>query len=172
MNETAVAKLATKASQWRKIGTRGRRRKVGKALKLRITSFAGNSERQSFVRCTVILCSLTLPISRDLPISGSVSVVASHAKTTCFGRGCAPRSTARRAFHQLKTFLNPRSTLTLPMPSGYDRPWSTAWEYIRSTEGTARAEGRRTEEDAAVRGDCPNERRRPADARPTTPLGP
>ncbi|GBP49761.1 hypothetical protein EVAR_81380_1 [Eumeta japonica] len=47
----AAVKLVTKASQWREIGTR-RRRGRG-VIQLRITSFAGNSERQSFVRCTV-----------------------------------------------------------------------------------------------------------------------
>ncbi|GBP31486.1 hypothetical protein EVAR_17977_1 [Eumeta japonica] len=40
-------------SQWRKIEMRGRRRNGRSALHLRIGSFAGNSERQSFVRCTV-----------------------------------------------------------------------------------------------------------------------
>ncbi|GBP19306.1 hypothetical protein EVAR_79906_1 [Eumeta japonica] len=38
--------------QWRKIGKRGRRRKGRGALNLCIMSFVGNSERQSFVRCT------------------------------------------------------------------------------------------------------------------------
>ncbi|GBP50401.1 hypothetical protein EVAR_30109_1 [Eumeta japonica] len=50
---TATLKLVTKASQWPKIGTLMRRRKAWRALNLRIASFAGNSERQSFVLCTV-----------------------------------------------------------------------------------------------------------------------
>ncbi|GBP64176.1 hypothetical protein EVAR_35565_1 [Eumeta japonica] len=45
-------KLVTKASQWRKM-RRGRRRKGREAFNLRDASFVGNSERQSFVRCTV-----------------------------------------------------------------------------------------------------------------------
>ncbi|GBP02526.1 hypothetical protein EVAR_69635_1 [Eumeta japonica] len=41
-------KLVTKASQWHKIGIRRRRTKSRGVLSLRITSFAVNSERQSF----------------------------------------------------------------------------------------------------------------------------
>ncbi|GBP65671.1 hypothetical protein EVAR_98384_1 [Eumeta japonica] len=48
MHETTAVRLVTKASQRRKIGMRGWRRKDREALNLRITSFAGNSERQSF----------------------------------------------------------------------------------------------------------------------------
>ncbi|GBP78669.1 Histone-lysine N-methyltransferase SETMAR [Eumeta japonica] len=51
----AAVQLVTKASQWRKIGTRGKRRKIRRVLNLRITSFAANSERQSVVRCTLLL---------------------------------------------------------------------------------------------------------------------
>ncbi|GBP06134.1 hypothetical protein EVAR_3519_1 [Eumeta japonica] len=50
---SAAVKLVTKAWRWRKKGTRERRRKGRGVLSLRITSFAGKSERQSFVRCTV-----------------------------------------------------------------------------------------------------------------------
>ncbi|GBP29886.1 hypothetical protein EVAR_18365_1 [Eumeta japonica] len=51
---SADVKLVRKVSQRRKIGTRKRRRwEGGGALYLRIASFTGNSERQSFVRCTV-----------------------------------------------------------------------------------------------------------------------
>ncbi|GBP06229.1 hypothetical protein EVAR_3581_1 [Eumeta japonica] len=53
-HETAAVKIVTKASQWRKIGPRERRKGRG-VSNLRITSFAGNSERPSFVRCTVRL---------------------------------------------------------------------------------------------------------------------
>ncbi|GBP56097.1 hypothetical protein EVAR_43861_1 [Eumeta japonica] len=49
---SAVAELVTKASQGRKIDTRGRRRKGRGALCPRISSFKGNPERQSFTRCT------------------------------------------------------------------------------------------------------------------------
>ncbi|GBP63581.1 Leucine-rich repeat flightless-interacting protein 2 [Eumeta japonica] len=49
---SAAAKLVTKALQWRKKGKRGGRRWGRGALNLRIASFASNSERQSFVRCT------------------------------------------------------------------------------------------------------------------------
>ncbi|GBP27287.1 hypothetical protein EVAR_77301_1 [Eumeta japonica] len=48
-HETAAAKLVTKASQWHKIGRRRRRRKGRGTLNLRITSFAGNPDWQSFV---------------------------------------------------------------------------------------------------------------------------
>ncbi|GBP05488.1 hypothetical protein EVAR_3002_1 [Eumeta japonica] len=51
--QRTVMKLVTKASQWRKIGKRGRRRKSGEALNVRITSIAGISERQSLVRYTI-----------------------------------------------------------------------------------------------------------------------
>ncbi|GBP06398.1 hypothetical protein EVAR_4549_1 [Eumeta japonica] len=51
--ETAAVKLVTKAPQWRKVETTGRTRKGRIALDLLIASFAGNSERQSFVRCIV-----------------------------------------------------------------------------------------------------------------------
>ncbi|GBP32682.1 hypothetical protein EVAR_16845_1 [Eumeta japonica] len=51
---SAAVKLVTKASQRRRTGTRGRRRKGREALNLRIESFAGNSEGQSFVRRTVL----------------------------------------------------------------------------------------------------------------------
>ncbi|GBP29851.1 hypothetical protein EVAR_20180_1 [Eumeta japonica] len=44
--------LVTETSQWRKTGTRERKRKDRVTLKLRTASFAGNSERQSYVRCT------------------------------------------------------------------------------------------------------------------------
>ncbi|GBP65654.1 hypothetical protein EVAR_53464_1 [Eumeta japonica] len=61
---SAAVKLVTKASQWRIIGTRGRRRECRGALNRRIASLAGNSEWQSFVRCTVsdvcVLCLLML----------------------------------------------------------------------------------------------------------------
>ncbi|GBP88066.1 hypothetical protein EVAR_64870_1 [Eumeta japonica] len=41
---SAAVKLVTKASQWHKIGRRGRRRMDRGALHLRIASFAGNAE--------------------------------------------------------------------------------------------------------------------------------
>ncbi|GBP94518.1 hypothetical protein EVAR_6194_1 [Eumeta japonica] len=50
---SAAVELITNASQLRKIGARERRRKGRGALNLLIASLAGNSERQSFVRCTV-----------------------------------------------------------------------------------------------------------------------
>ncbi|GBP21396.1 hypothetical protein EVAR_11997_1 [Eumeta japonica] len=43
----------SKTSQRHKMGKRSRRRTGRGALNLRIASFAGNSERQSFMRCTV-----------------------------------------------------------------------------------------------------------------------
>ncbi|GBP17936.1 Apolipoprotein D [Eumeta japonica] len=49
----ATVNLVTKVSQWRKTGMRGRRRMGRGALKLRIALFAGNTERQGFVRCIV-----------------------------------------------------------------------------------------------------------------------
>ncbi|GBP64450.1 hypothetical protein EVAR_19902_1 [Eumeta japonica] len=51
-NFTAV-KLVTKASRWRKLGMRGRKKKGRGVPNPRIASFAGNSERQIFARCTV-----------------------------------------------------------------------------------------------------------------------
>ncbi|GBP14209.1 hypothetical protein EVAR_7637_1 [Eumeta japonica] len=45
-----------KASQWRKIGTQGRKKKGRGELNLRTASFASNSERQSFVHYTVHMC--------------------------------------------------------------------------------------------------------------------
>ncbi|GBP47428.1 hypothetical protein EVAR_85020_1 [Eumeta japonica] len=54
---SAAAKLVTKALEWCEIRTR-RGRKCRGALNLRIASFAGNSERQSFVRRNVRVCSL------------------------------------------------------------------------------------------------------------------
>ncbi|GBP47928.1 Chaoptin [Eumeta japonica] len=51
--KSAAEKLVTKESQWCKIGMLGQRRKGQRVLNLRITSFAGNSERQSFVRLLV-----------------------------------------------------------------------------------------------------------------------
>ncbi|GBP23689.1 Band 4.1-like protein 3 [Eumeta japonica] len=45
---SAAVKLVTKVSQWRKFGTRERRRKGRGMSNLRITLIAGNSERQSF----------------------------------------------------------------------------------------------------------------------------
>ncbi|GBP36977.1 hypothetical protein EVAR_96970_1 [Eumeta japonica] len=51
--KSVAVKLVTKALQWRKIQTPGRRSKSRRALNLRVASFAGNSEWQSFVRCTV-----------------------------------------------------------------------------------------------------------------------
>ncbi|GBP29570.1 hypothetical protein EVAR_93368_1 [Eumeta japonica] len=56
--------LATKASQRRKTGTRGRKRKGGSASNLRIALFAGNSERQSFVRCILTHDLATINIPR------------------------------------------------------------------------------------------------------------
>ncbi|GBP18816.1 hypothetical protein EVAR_93244_1 [Eumeta japonica] len=47
----ATVKFVTKASQWRKTTTRGRRRKSRGALNLRIVSFAGSSERQRALYC-------------------------------------------------------------------------------------------------------------------------
>ncbi|GBP56050.1 hypothetical protein EVAR_43812_1 [Eumeta japonica] len=47
--KSAAVKLDTKASQWRKVCTRRRRKKGRGELNPRITSFAGNSERRSFV---------------------------------------------------------------------------------------------------------------------------
>ncbi|GBP23283.1 hypothetical protein EVAR_75996_1 [Eumeta japonica] len=61
--QSAGVKLVAKASQWRKIGTRGRR-KGRYTLNLRITSFAANSERQTFV-----------PTNNEL-------VIALHKQTT------------------------------------------------------------------------------------------
>ncbi|GBP23702.1 Protein CBFA2T2 [Eumeta japonica] len=53
---SAAVKLVTKASRWRKIGTRGRGREGRGPFYLRIASFAGNSERQSFLRwCCPVL---------------------------------------------------------------------------------------------------------------------
>ncbi|GBO99090.1 hypothetical protein EVAR_7051_1 [Eumeta japonica] len=49
----AAVKLVTNMSQWRKIVTRTGRRKGRGALNLRIASFLNNSERQSFIRCTL-----------------------------------------------------------------------------------------------------------------------
>ncbi|GBP82121.1 hypothetical protein EVAR_43467_1 [Eumeta japonica] len=54
VRNSAAVKLVTKASQWRKIGTQRKRRKSRGMFNLRITSFTGNSERQSVVRCTVV----------------------------------------------------------------------------------------------------------------------
>ncbi|GBP63923.1 hypothetical protein EVAR_40174_1 [Eumeta japonica] len=48
----AAVKLVTKASQCRKTSKLGKRRKGRGVLDPRITSYAGNSERQSFVRCS------------------------------------------------------------------------------------------------------------------------
>ncbi|GBP55517.1 hypothetical protein EVAR_36240_1 [Eumeta japonica] len=62
-HETVAVKLVTKASQWRKIGTRRSRRKGRGALNLRIASFARNSEQQSFVRCTVPQPAVRAPTS-------------------------------------------------------------------------------------------------------------
>ncbi|GBP47384.1 hypothetical protein EVAR_38986_1 [Eumeta japonica] len=45
----AAVNFVTKALQWRKIGTRRRRRKGWGAWS--VISFAASSERQSFVRC-------------------------------------------------------------------------------------------------------------------------
>ncbi|GBP80166.1 hypothetical protein EVAR_97360_1 [Eumeta japonica] len=50
---SAAVKIVTKASQWRKIGRGGRRRKSRGVLNLRITSFVSNSDRQSLVRYTI-----------------------------------------------------------------------------------------------------------------------
>ncbi|GBP62612.1 hypothetical protein EVAR_46451_1 [Eumeta japonica] len=56
---SASVKSVTKASQWRKIETQGRRRKGRRMLNLRITSIAGNSELQNFaVLCPVMLIAL------------------------------------------------------------------------------------------------------------------
>ncbi|GBP18910.1 hypothetical protein EVAR_20442_1 [Eumeta japonica] len=70
-NSTSV-KFVPKASQWRKIGSRVRRRKGRGALNLRIASFAGNSERRSFVRCTVPTIGYSYPSSlrhkRQVPL--------------------------------------------------------------------------------------------------------
>ncbi|GBP38337.1 Paired box protein Pax-6 [Eumeta japonica] len=49
-----IPSLVTKASQWHKIGIWERRKKARWALYLRSTSFAGNSERQSFVLFAVL----------------------------------------------------------------------------------------------------------------------
>ncbi|GBP90085.1 hypothetical protein EVAR_50078_1 [Eumeta japonica] len=61
---SAAVKLVTKTSQWRKTGKRGRRRKNRGALNLRIESFAGNSQRQSFVRCTFLQMALQPTVNR------------------------------------------------------------------------------------------------------------
>ncbi|GBP30702.1 Tektin-5 [Eumeta japonica] len=53
--DSAAMKLVMKTSQWCKMCTRGRRMKGRGALNLCIAPFAGNSERQNFVRCTVQL---------------------------------------------------------------------------------------------------------------------
>ncbi|GBP15762.1 hypothetical protein EVAR_93944_1 [Eumeta japonica] len=55
---SAAVKLIIKASQWRKIGTPGRRRRGRGALYLRIASFADTSEGQSFVPYTVSIHTL------------------------------------------------------------------------------------------------------------------
>ncbi|GBP56464.1 hypothetical protein EVAR_40455_1 [Eumeta japonica] len=52
VGNSAVVKLVTKASQWRKTDTWERRRKGRGVLNLRITSFTGNSKGQSFALCT------------------------------------------------------------------------------------------------------------------------
>ncbi|GBP69918.1 hypothetical protein EVAR_83236_1 [Eumeta japonica] len=51
---SAAMKLVTTASQWRKIGTRRRRRTRRGALTLRIASFSDSSEQQSFMRFDVL----------------------------------------------------------------------------------------------------------------------
>ncbi|GBP30471.1 Sodium-coupled monocarboxylate transporter 1 [Eumeta japonica] len=51
---SAAVKLITKATRWLKLGTRGRRKKGRGASNLRITSFAGNSERQKFMYCSIL----------------------------------------------------------------------------------------------------------------------
>ncbi|GBP91668.1 hypothetical protein EVAR_77465_1 [Eumeta japonica] len=53
---SAAVKLVTNGSQWRKIDTRGRRRKGRGALNLRTALFARNPERQSFLHCSVQCC--------------------------------------------------------------------------------------------------------------------
>ncbi|GBP21719.1 hypothetical protein EVAR_16269_1 [Eumeta japonica] len=54
MHETVAVKLVMKASQWHKIGGWGRTSKGRGALNLRITAFAGDSDRRSSVGCTEI----------------------------------------------------------------------------------------------------------------------
>ncbi|GBP91288.1 hypothetical protein EVAR_96488_1 [Eumeta japonica] len=58
-SNSAAVKSVTKASQWRKLGTRGRRKDRG-ALYLRIASFAGNSERQSLKPRTAAVVTVRL----------------------------------------------------------------------------------------------------------------
>ncbi|GBP35820.1 hypothetical protein EVAR_27740_1 [Eumeta japonica] len=73
-------KFVTKASQWRKIET-WRRRNGRKAQYLRSISFAANSERQSFVCCTVHTRSLPLaPLQMNMPAIVRAGVPA-HAPT-------------------------------------------------------------------------------------------
>ncbi|GBP45269.1 hypothetical protein EVAR_29017_1 [Eumeta japonica] len=50
---SAAVKFVTKASQWRKIGTTWRRTNDWGARNQCIAAYAGNSERQSFVCCSV-----------------------------------------------------------------------------------------------------------------------
>ncbi|GBP52093.1 Trafficking protein particle complex subunit 5 [Eumeta japonica] len=51
---SAAVKLVKKALEWHKIETRGRRRRGQRAVYLCITSFAGNSDWQSFMCCTTL----------------------------------------------------------------------------------------------------------------------
>ncbi|GBP35759.1 hypothetical protein EVAR_82694_1 [Eumeta japonica] len=80
-NSVAV-KLATKMLQWRKIGTRGRRRKGRGVSNLRITLFAGNSEGQSLsigsgLRKAIIINFIYTPALYGTPRQGALS--AFHA---------------------------------------------------------------------------------------------
>ncbi|GBP15707.1 hypothetical protein EVAR_93902_1 [Eumeta japonica] len=108
---SAVVKLVTKASQWRKIGTRGRRSKGRGALNLRITSFAGNAERQSFVPCPVFTYA-----SSDYAPS---SVPRVHARIITFTT-CVIRFARRRADPETRTRSRPVYELAYDVLRGYE----------------------------------------------------
>ncbi|GBP95928.1 hypothetical protein EVAR_67416_1 [Eumeta japonica] len=61
LRNSAAVKLVTNASQWRKIETRRRTKKGRGALYLRIASFPGNAERQSFMHYRYVSPILKIP---------------------------------------------------------------------------------------------------------------
>ncbi|GBP54695.1 hypothetical protein EVAR_42895_1 [Eumeta japonica] len=71
MHETAAVKLVTKASQRRKVGMRGRRRQGREALNICNVLFARDSERQSFVHCTI---HYTIHIYRSKTLLGFAAI--------------------------------------------------------------------------------------------------
>ncbi|GBP22383.1 hypothetical protein EVAR_11899_1 [Eumeta japonica] len=105
-HEIAAVKLVTKQSQWRKIEMRERRKGRG-TLNLRSASFAGNSERQSFMGCAYLFPYLSDGAQEAMLASGTEKA-QTKKKTT-------KEEIKQSEYEAVQSFLRSiSSTATLP----------------------------------------------------------